>query len=268
MIVAHETPQLGRPQLDRDQPFHSWTNEPTKETFKRVAKEASAKVSDALEATARLIERDPVLYAALQREIEVVRLNNLKYPPAKPEAPLPDEGKAPETPLLAEPYEVLDPYLKEATTPEDFEAIIESTPVQTLEDLERLEDQGIEDLYESRKNHAMELAITKPGDFITGRKPEYSQARYALELKEARQKKEKHDAARAAFRAKRRAQMLALLTPALRLPGNPRLQRQYHDQEWREATGTRRGSSAFETAGGVTRRDLDRAEDALKTDSS
>jgi hypothetical protein len=90
---------------------------------------------------------------------------------------------------------------------------------------------------------------------------ERNAAQLALKERHELQRKQRELA-----RRQEKAALLARLAPVLlRLEGNPRLQRQYHDQEWREATGGKK-NSPWETAGDLTRRAVKDAANAVKPD--
>lgn len=157
-------------------------------------------------------------------------------------------------------WEIADLSIKEVTSQRAFEKrLIERPELLTLDDMEREEDKYLEEIYEWQKEQAKEKATTTPADPLSGRPARINDARYAEEIRSAREKKQRQDQERPAFRAKRHAQLLALLAPALlRQPGNPRLQRQ-------DALPSAFNPNPF----GVTQRDrLDAAEACREDDSS
>lgn len=171
--------------------------------------------------------------------------------------------------LIPDPWEALDPNLKEGQQKASFEKFLAGRPVENLDQLERIEDEVVENVYHNAKNEAEVKASTKSGTNHT---------RYKIELGDLQKKKAQEDQAREAFRRRRRAQLVALLAPALlRQPGNPRDQHQHAEQLWREATGDKAkrshqgapllgsaSQSAFSTTGPTTRADVRDAKKALK----
>lgn len=156
-------------------------------------------------------------------------------------------------------WDLLDPLLKEASTKEDFYSHPKAKTLQTLDDLEAIEDEVIEIVYQRQKEATKESGLIYKNDGYSGRRLlGVNQALIAESVAALKQKKAKEDKERAQFRAKRRAQLIALLSPALlRQPGDPRKQRQYEEPSaWRSDPD------------GISARSYHEAKEACKPDSS
>lgn len=192
-------------------------------------------------------------------------------PPLAPPAAVVEviQEVTPEQLLITDPWEQLDPNLKEGQQRSSFEKFLGGREVSNLAQLERVEDEVVEIAWDNVKQTAKAKADTKSGT---------SMKLLTLELNDAEKKKAVEDRERAAYRRRRYNQLVALLSPALlRLPGNTRDQYQHAEQLWREATGDKAkrsyqgasllgsaSQSAFSTTGPATREDVRAAEKALK----
>lgn len=114
-------------------------------------------------------------------------------------------------------------------------------------ELQQRREEDVRDVVYQMRNHSYQ---------------ERNAAQIALKERHALQRKQ-----RELKRCQEKAALIARLAPVLlREPGNPRLQKQYHDQDWRQATGGKK-NSPWETAGDLTRRAVKDAANAIEPDS-
>lgn len=166
--------------------------------------------------------------------------------------PTPEQLAEAKTLTPEEAVSHLDPTLRGDQSRDDLVAHFESVAAKeplTLEVLEQEEDKVIERLYQDQLDAAEKKASTgKTSDpFGPQTKGQINQARYAEEIRLAKEKKAREDKARAKRREYRRtllcvaAQMVA---PSLRKEGPSQNHRQQEDR------------SHWATHGGYTRRDI------------
>lgn len=182
----------------------------------------------------------------------------------KLQQPTPEQLAAAKTLTPDEAVAHLDPILKEGQAKESiiahFEQLAEQEPI-TLERLEEEEDKAIEQRYREQLETARLLACPKDPSSPFGARFEdrVNQARYAEEVKLAKEKKAREDRARAKRREQRRLLLSVaamMVAPQLRQSGDPRLQRQYENR------------SHWSTMGGYTRRDVAEADLLAPKDTS
>lgn len=248
----------GRPELDRKTPLNTWANQETHDALLSFAKQEGVSYSDVTEALAHLLP-NPAFASQLADKARDVKNNNRKYPALLASVEPVTPASVELTP--EEVYQHLDPVLKEGQHKRDVMEHFSQFEPLTLDVVEREEDKAAENLHQERLDQAKERATTGGSKDPFGPKTEgtINHARYAEELKLAREKKANEDRARELRRIERRALLgiaVALVNPPLRQPGSPVTHRQYEQP------------SHWATSGGATRHDLAEASRRAPKDTS